>query len=338
MSTDVIPYEPYHPHLGYTLAIAALAWVSVTLYSRYLLSGNPRLRVALYSLTIGLPLYAELATYLIYIARPAPDTWLGYILTHIHEKFIHDLPIDSFLSASTSEFLIAMLAGLALISLVRFLVGTRQLNRAVANALPLPHSEHTHVLAQLMAIAKCDNRRLPPILLYDSPLPLAFTTGILQPRIYVSNTLLKLLTDEEVVTVLCHEWAHVLRRDTVWSWLLRLLRDMLWFLPSSHLAWRFMLASQDEDCDVLAATMTRQPLTLARALVKVAGANMHAKPPALIGANSFALAGRTPRARVEQMLRLHTQAERPSRAVVFGAKLLGLTLLLLAILPGLLGS
>src|SRR5581483_2288661 len=118
---------------------------------------------------------------------------------------------------------------------------------------------------------------------------------------------------------LCHEWAHVQRRDTLWNWLIRLLRDVVWFLPGSHLAWQSMVASQDEACDALAVQMTHQPLALARALVKVAGAKIDTAMPPLVAASPFALTGATPRERVAQMIRLHEEDGRPSRIATIGA-------------------
>jgi hypothetical protein len=53
MSTDIIPYDLYHPHLGYTLAITCLAWVSVALYGRWRLAQRPKLRSRLYALAIA---------------------------------------------------------------------------------------------------------------------------------------------------------------------------------------------------------------------------------------------------------------------------------------------
>ena len=113
MGTDLIPYDPYHPHLGYSLVIACIAWLGVTLYSRAFLRHAPRLRVALYALVIGLPLFGEVLAYLVNLVRPAPDTRLGYFLTHFHAHYLQRLPIDSFLSPPMKETLMVMFGGTA---------------------------------------------------------------------------------------------------------------------------------------------------------------------------------------------------------------------------------
>ena len=125
MGTDVIPYDPYHPHLAYTLVIACIAWGGVTLYSRWFLTHAPRLRVLLYALVIGLPLFGEGLGYLVNLIRPAPETPLGYLLTHFHAYYLQRLPIDSFLSPTVEETLVVMLSGLAVISIARFIIGRR---------------------------------------------------------------------------------------------------------------------------------------------------------------------------------------------------------------------
>jgi len=337
MGTDIIPYDPYHPHLGYTLLITCLAWASVGVYSRAYLRRSPHTRTFLYGLAIVLPIYAELMAFIINRLRPEPTTLVGYVLTHIHANIIQRIPIDFFVSPTAGEVVLILLTGIIMGSIMRFLIGSYQLNRALVSAVPIARTEHAALAAKLAATDAAHAHRSVEIFVSDVDAPLAFTTGMLFPRIYITNTLIELLTRDELLAVLCHEWAHVLRRDNLWNWLVRLLRDVSWFLPGSHLAWHWMVASQDEACDALAASMTNQPLALARALVKVAGAWNVATPP-LRTVNSFARASTTPRERVEQMIWLSGDTVALKRSVIVGAYALAALLLVLGPLPALLGS
>jgi beta-lactamase regulating signal transducer with metallopeptidase domain len=337
MGADIIPYDPYHPHLGYTLLVTCLAWIGVGLYSQSFLRRSPHTRTILCALAIMLPIYAEATAFVINRLRPEPNTRIGYVLTHIHAYVIQRIPIDSFLSPTAGEIVLILLTGILIGSLARFLIGTYQLNRALVSAVPIARTEHAHLAADLAATDATRTHMLPEIFVSDVDAPLAFTTGMLFPRIYITNSLIGLLAHDEMIAVLCHEWAHVLRRDNLWNWLVRLLRDVGWFLPGSHIAWHSMVASQDEACDALAASMTRQPLALARALVKVAGA-WNLTTPRLRMVNSFACASITPRARVEQMIWLSSETIVLKRSVATGAHTLAALLLLLAPLPALLGS
>jgi len=338
MGTDIIPYDPYHPHLGYTLAITCLAWLSVTLYSQWRLSQRPKQRIFLYGLAIGLPVYAEGVSYLIDQVRPAPNTPVGYMLSHFHAYVLQSLPLDTFLEPLTEDIALTLLILIGLSSLLRFGYGTIQLNRMLAQAYPLDEVGHQALIERLTTVAAQQRRPLPPILVIDVPAPLAFTTGILHPRICVSDTLLDTLALDELMAVLCHEWAHILRRDNLWNWSVRLLRDLLFFLPANHILWRSMIASQDEACDALAVKLTREPLALARALVKVAAAwGSHKRPIKLMVASPFALAQASPRLRVEQMIRI-SDASLAGADRSVGAYVLAGVLLLLSVLPALLGS
>jgi Zn-dependent protease with chaperone function len=334
MGTDIIPYDPYHPHLGYTIAVSILAWVCVVIYCRLALKQQAWLRTLLYAVAI----FGEFTAYLIDQLRPAPDTPVGYVLTHIHANVIQRIPIDSFLSPTMIAIAIGVLVLLTLVSLARFIYGTQQLNRSLRGAIPLAQTDYADTLPRLLRLVNAQATDLPPILLCDVAAPMAFTTGIFGPRVYVTPALFELLTADELMAVLCHEWAHIQRRDTLWNWLIRLLRDVVWFLPGTHLAWQSMVASQDEACDALAAQMTHQPLALARALVKVAGAKIDAGMPPLMTASPFALAGATPRERVEQMIRIHEEHAQPPWINTAGAFVLMGSLLVLAVLPALLGS
>jgi Zn-dependent protease with chaperone function len=338
MGTSIIPYEPYHPHLGYTLVITMLTWGVVLLYNRLVLRDRPRLRVVLYGIAIVLPLYAELMSYLIYRLRPAPDTQVGWVLTHIHAFVINQIPIDTFLSAFALGGIVLLLAILLGVSLFRYYIGRMSLRDFVADATRFDPLSDPELEARLAVMSDLPTQPMPPIYMIDSPAPLALTAGLLHPRIYLSYSLTELLTPDELLAVICHEWAHVLRHDNLWNSFVRLFRDALPFLPGSQLAWKSMIASQDEACDALAVQMTREPLSLARALVKISGAWQSHQAPSLVAASPFALSVNDPQERVEQMIRIETEEERLSRWPRIGAYFLAGTLLILALLPALLGS
>jgi Zn-dependent protease with chaperone function len=338
MGTDIIPYDPYHPHLGYTLAITCLAWVCVALYNRFRLQQCPQQRTRLYALAIGLPIYAEAVSYLIYLFRPAPDTPIGRALSRFHAFVLQSFPIDTFLEPFVGGIALALLVLVTIGSLARFAYGTCRLTSVLRSAQSLEATRHAYLAVQLAQATTHLGYTPPKILVIDHDAPLAFTIGLLAPAIYLSSGLLRLLTPDEVVAVLCHEWAHVLRRDNLWNWAVRLLRDLLFFLPGNHLLWRCMVASQDEACDALAAEMNREPLVLARALVKVAAAWRQCKSPApLLDASPFALATASPQSRIEQMIRISDSNAVPSGRAI-GAYVLAGMLLVLAVLPALLGS
>lgn len=65
----------------------------------------------------------------------------------------------------------------------------------------------------------------------DEAQPLAFCTGLLRPRIYVSRGALALLEADQLEAVIAHEAHHARRRDPLRVFIARALGEALFFLP-----------------------------------------------------------------------------------------------------------
>ncbi|MGQ9673172.1 MAG: M56 family metallopeptidase [Candidatus Aminicenantales bacterium] len=64
-------------------------------------------------------------------------------------------------------------------------------------------------------------------------LPLALTAGLIKPKIFLSSTLLKVLTQEELKTVLLHEAFHQKKRHPLKNLIVSFLADLGFFLPAT---------------------------------------------------------------------------------------------------------
>jgi beta-lactamase regulating signal transducer with metallopeptidase domain len=78
------------------------------------------------------------------------------------------------------------------------------------------------------------------------------------------------LSDAELGAVLAHEWAHVARRDVLWSSVLRVLVAVLWIQPLNRWALRQLLDAMEQSCDDWALRRTGERLGLARSISLVA--------------------------------------------------------------------
>jgi Zn-dependent protease with chaperone function len=96
----------------------------------------------------------------------------------------------------------------------------------------------------------------------------AFTAGMLQPRIYISQTLASYLAGAELAAVVAHEGAHVARRDPLRLTMLRGLACMLFWLP----ALRRLADDVGDQAELLADDVAAgdKPLVLASAILSVA--------------------------------------------------------------------
>ena len=73
---------------------------------------------------------------LIYRQRPAPDTPIGYFLSHFHAYVLQRIPLDTLLSPNWGAVLTGLLIILSGRSLIRFSYGTIWLARMLTSALP----------------------------------------------------------------------------------------------------------------------------------------------------------------------------------------------------------
>ncbi len=127
--------------------------------------------------------------------------------------------------------------------------------------------------------------------------PAAFTVGLLRLRIAVSPAVVDALTDTELDALLLHEAAHARRRDPLRLIVAGFCRDLLFFLPVSHVLFALVREAQEHAADDTAAERAG-PLEVAAALIaflRVAG--RHAAPRAVAAA-----AGANPEARIRRLL------------------------------------
>jgi Zn-dependent protease with chaperone function len=101
------------------------------------------------------------------------------------------------------------------------------------------------------------------------PAAMCHATGIVRPRILVSDELEKSLTGSELRAALAHEEAHLLRRDPAVLTCLRL--ASLFAVPAlAQLLSAHFRQAIEEAADARAATSVEDPSLVARALLKVA--------------------------------------------------------------------
>ncbi|MFQ5614471.1 MAG: M56 family metallopeptidase [Anaerolineae bacterium] len=273
-------YEAYHFHLLYDAVLSVTGFVLVLVMGRGLASDDPHLRVRLFALTIGLPVLGELIAFAAYQVRPAPHTSAGQAILRFHEQCGFCPLLDEPLALSNRPgWVLSALLIIVLFSITKNGLGAFLLDRLVATYPRFPIDRYPELHQRLLKVAARGGVFLPRIAVSPHSVPLALTFGVSQPIIIVSQGILSQFNQGELETVLTHELAHAVRHDNLWNWLVTLLRDALFFLPTSHLAWRQMVVSQEEACDDLTIHWTGRPLDLATSLVKAWG---HPRPRELV--------------------------------------------------------
>lgn len=122
--------------------------------------------------------------------------------------------------------------------------------------------------AALRHLAQRAGVRRPIVLSTSDALPAP--AAISSREIVLPTRALHTLTLAEQEGVLAHELAHVVRRDTRWLRLAMWIERLAWFQPLNRVARRQMQLSAEFAADAWAVRVTRQPVTLAQALARVA--------------------------------------------------------------------
>ena len=98
--------------------------------------------------------------------------------------------------------------------------------------------------------------------------PVMAVTGLLRPRVFVSQPIVAALNDEELTAALGHEFAHVRAHDNLKQLLLRITQRPRWLGESLHL--KSWITASEVLADRTAIEGGVSPYHLASALVKVA--------------------------------------------------------------------
>src|SRR5262249_23921782 len=114
----------------------------------------------------------------------------------------------------------------------------------------------------------------------DDPEPAAF--GLARWTIDLPQRAVRDLSKDELRSLLAHELAHLVRGDSLWLCVSRLICSCLAFQPLNQLARREWQRAAEFLCDSWAVSRTGTPLALARCLAEVAGWRLSGKPSAAL--------------------------------------------------------
>ena len=107
----------------------------------------------------------------------------------------------------------------------------------------------------------------------DDKLKTAFTHGLFQPKIYISAGLINSLDNSELKAVYLHELHHKNRKDPLRFFVLSIIRDTFFYIPLKGFAERIIHTRIEAEADDAAVKEMKEPISLAGALLKIAGFN-----------------------------------------------------------------
>lgn len=107
----------------------------------------------------------------------------------------------------------------------------------------------------------------------DDKLKTAFTHGLFQPKIYISAGLINSLDKFELQAVYLHELHHKNRKDPLRFFILSIIRDTFFYIPVKGFAERIIHTRIEAEADDAVVKEMKEPISLAAALLKIAGFN-----------------------------------------------------------------
>ncbi len=106
----------------------------------------------------------------------------------------------------------------------------------------------------------------PPVSIMKDQAPMIYTTGAKNHSIIISSGLLKKLNAEQCRSALAHEFAHIVRRSNATTWIIFIVRILMFFNPIALIVFRKIVQDDEHICDDITISLTRQPEVLASAL------------------------------------------------------------------------
>jgi beta-lactamase regulating signal transducer with metallopeptidase domain len=131
-----------------------------------------------------------------------------------------------------------------------------RLRRIVAQARPVASDQ---VLSILGLIQGRIPMRHPPRLLESAEVSAPVAAGVIGDYVLLPTGWAGSLCQDEMLAVLCHESAHLARRDHYVVILQELFASVLWFHPLVHLFNRMLNRAREEVCDNYAIAMIERP-------------------------------------------------------------------------------
>ena len=154
-----------------------------------------------------------------------------------------------------SGLLSALLLG-AIVKVTGLGVSLLRLRRIVARAHPVASDQ---VLSMLELIQGRIPMRHPPRLLESAEVSVPVAAGVIGDYVLLPTGWAGSLCRDEMLAVLCHESAHLARRDHYVVILQELFASVLWFHPLVHLFNRMLNRVREEVCDNYAIAMVERP-------------------------------------------------------------------------------
>lgn len=258
MSYNLFITQFIHPFILYVVFGTLLGYSMILLFSRVPYVKNSGSRPFLYSAVFIVPFVA----YMIY--RPYYDRCIVY--AHPLGVINDWLCAAGTMVATILTPLFFLVAALAFLKAGLSIYATRKMVKRYGYASVADYPE---LFSMLEGLCRKAGIKMPGIIVTDDRIGRSFTMGYRSPVIVFSIGVIDALDRDEMETVLAHELGHIVRGDSLTTWVTVFLRDLMFFAPIVYWIFRDMSCAKEMATDDFAVNLTNKPMAFAQALIKV---------------------------------------------------------------------
>lgn len=197
-----------------------------------------------------------------------PRLWMARSGADAADAVIDYLADARWISLDRVDLLLVGYVAILALLMARRLLGAVAVRRVLRGGRA-PRDDERVVVATARRLARAAGQRVPRLLVVERCPGGAFAHGVLRPTVVLDPGLVEQLDDRELEGLVAHELAHLRRADPLTCLVVGVFRDATFFLPTMHVAARWLRREQEESADELAATLTRRPAALASSILKV---------------------------------------------------------------------
>lgn len=170
-------------------------------------------------------------------------------------------------STSVAWYLFIAWLVIALAGLARVILATFQLRRLRSHAMPV---EMESLAADIRSLIKDAQKSRPVSVLVSKRLEVPTAIGFRNPAVILPAWMLESTPAEELKYILLHELAHLSRRDDWTNLAQKILKALLFFLPSVWWIERRLSLDREIACDDAVLVHSGTPVAYAECLARVA--------------------------------------------------------------------
>jgi beta-lactamase regulating signal transducer with metallopeptidase domain len=149
---------------------------------------------------------------------------------------------------------------------VRLALAARRLRRAVRRSTPIGGDDAAAVEWLMGALGLAT----PPDVRMSTDVEMPLVTGLVRPTVLLPASAVEILTRAERAMAICHELAHVRRRDLLFGWVPAVAERLFFFHPLARVAAREYAIEREAACDALVLrAMDASPRDYGHVLVRL---------------------------------------------------------------------